>query len=527
MKFKKGDIVRIRKDSEYFGLNNQSHDSEGNLRTFKIDYLKPNEGDHVYHCITISASEEYSNFYRNIDLELVEKKVKLKHKNHTTMKNIKEVLEKVYSNEDLRQSVVPLFIGNPGMGKTKIIEAFAKDKGVELVELITSQMNPFEISGIAMPDKETQEMKYYNFDKLEKLKDGDILFFDELLNGNPIVLNACLTILEQRRLISGKALPKVMIVAAANPQGMVPITPQIKERFLWYNVMFDPEMWKEYMYNKYDMPYHVSQEFCERIKNEKFMDRNFNSPRSLDKAVNMVKLTCPTPYEDLVLQCIDMIVENHTEEPIKILNYELPAHHSVNYGDILTGKNPEDSLSKFMDYEPETDKIELFLNEYKEGCKLKTKALIREMFSITVREATEIVNSLPKKLAASEDYSKAHLRRMDIRLQELGCTTELVMIKEKPQKLVIYDRSSSTPEEDVKFYLTKSFGIEEELVSKFIAGTEKITILDGVPMQQAKDMKERLNRFHLECSIRDIDDTGKEEERKDKKSRKTDNWSYA
>ena len=36
-------------------------------------------------------------------------------------------------------------------------------------------MSPFEISGIAMPDKESKKMTYYNFDKLENLKDGDIL----------------------------------------------------------------------------------------------------------------------------------------------------------------------------------------------------------------------------------------------------------------------------------------------------------------------------------------------------------------
>jgi len=163
------------------------------------------------------------------------------------MKNIKEVLNKVYNNPELRKSIVPLFIGNPGLGKTVMIEQFAKENGANLVELITSQMSPFEISGIAMPDKDTKKMTYYNFDKLEDLKDGDILFFDELLNGNPVVLNACLTILEQRRFISGKPLPNIMIVAAANPQGMVPLTPQIKERFVWYDVKFDKKMWVDYM----------------------------------------------------------------------------------------------------------------------------------------------------------------------------------------------------------------------------------------------------------------------------------------
>ena len=66
------------------------------------------------------------------------------------MKTIKEILPKIYNNKELRRKVVPLFIGDPGLGKTVMIEEFAKEKGVQLIELITSQMSPFEISGIAM-----------------------------------------------------------------------------------------------------------------------------------------------------------------------------------------------------------------------------------------------------------------------------------------------------------------------------------------------------------------------------------------
>ena len=51
------------------------------------------------------------------------------------MKKIKEILEKVYNNQELRKSVVPLFIGNPGLGKTVFIEEFAKSKNAQLVEL--------------------------------------------------------------------------------------------------------------------------------------------------------------------------------------------------------------------------------------------------------------------------------------------------------------------------------------------------------------------------------------------------------
>ncbi len=234
------------------------------------------------------------------------------------MKNIKTILEQVYTNKDLRRSIVPLFIGNPGMGKTVLIEEFAKKKKVKLVELITSQMSPFEISGIAMPDKESKKMTYFNFDKLENLKDGDILFFDELLNGNPVVLNACLTILEQRRFISGKPLPDIMIVAAANPQGMTPLTPQIKERFVWYEVKYDADMWKEYIINKHKVTKGIANKLSELIRSETFSANNFNTPRSIDKAINMVIHDVPTPYGNTVRPILSELVTNTLDEPIQL-----------------------------------------------------------------------------------------------------------------------------------------------------------------------------------------------------------------
>lgn len=240
-------------------------------------------------------------------------------KKNENVGKIYTVLQGIYENVDLRRSIVPLFIGDPGISKSVQIRQFAKDKGVKLVPFVTSQRNPFEISGLAMPDRDTKRMSFWDFDTLLDMEDGDILFFDEVFNGNPTVLNACLTILEEREMISGKKLPDIMIVAAANPQGMVPLTPQIKERFVWYEFKFPRVSWKKYMRDKYKMPDIVSNKLCTLIQNEDFKGRrNYNSSRSIDKAVGMLINDVYTPYKDVVLPILETLIPNNTKEQVKL-----------------------------------------------------------------------------------------------------------------------------------------------------------------------------------------------------------------
>lgn len=229
---------------------------------------------------------------------------------------ITEILENVYNNKNLRRTIVPLFMSNPGQAKSTLVHEFAKSKGVNIVELITSQMSPFEISGICIPSHRKEKMVYYDFENLSNLKDGDILFFDELPNGNPAVLNACLTLIESRRMISGEKLPDIMIVAAGNPQGMTPMTPQIKERFIWYDLKFDQKSWIEFMIKKYDITKKIGEKLANLVKNETYTGQNFNSPRSLDKAVNMIINKVPTPYENIVKPILKEFVTNNTGEDI-------------------------------------------------------------------------------------------------------------------------------------------------------------------------------------------------------------------
>lgn len=206
------------------------------------------------------------------------------------MKNLYNTLKTIYNNEDLRRTIVPLFCSTPGLGKTTIIKQFAKDHNARLVEIITSQINPTEVSGMAIPDKTREKMTYYDFDRLLDLKDGDILFFDELLDGNEYVLSACLTLLQNRTTISGKPLPDIMIVAAANPDNSLYLKPAIKERFYFIKCEFNTSMYCAYLRDKYGIPLDKGGILSNLVTDEIFSNTQWNyyTPRTIDKEINML-----------------------------------------------------------------------------------------------------------------------------------------------------------------------------------------------------------------------------------------------
>jgi MoxR-like ATPase len=226
------------------------------------------------------------------------------------MQSIKSTLRGIYEDEELRSKVVPLFMGKTGIGKTHLIYEFAAEVGAHVELFLTSSKPPFEIDGIGVPNEDRTKAVHIEFENILKLKDGDILFFDEMPNGLLPTLNASLTFLESRITAAGRKLPKIMIVAAGNYTGMTPMTDQIKERFVWYDVKFDKASWQNFMKKKYQMPNNISTKLCKLIEEEDFTGYNYNTPRSLDKAVNMMVKNVHTPYSKVLKPILDTLIEN-------------------------------------------------------------------------------------------------------------------------------------------------------------------------------------------------------------------------
>lgn len=245
-----------------------------------------------------------------------------------------DVLTKTYDNPVLRKKTVPLFMSNPGMGKTSIIKKFVKDKGVNMVKITLSQRMPNEVVGMVMPDVATGKLVVYDSHELSGLKDGDVLFFDEVFNGTlKQTLDAVLNLLEDRMLPSGKKLADVMIVAASNPQGLINLTPQIKERFVRYDLKFSRSEYQKLLKERYGMPESISGKLCTLIGKEKFEHDvwNYTTPRSVEKAINQIGCDLSSPYDDVLIPYLS----EELEMPLTITADSITKGEKVQYLKLL------------------------------------------------------------------------------------------------------------------------------------------------------------------------------------------------
>lgn len=119
---------------------------------------------------------------------------------------------------------VPIIWGDPGIGKTAMVEQLAKEVGRELFVVIGSTMEPTDIAGLPIPQEGEDgvlESRFTDPDFLafvRKHKGNVILLFDEFLSTPPVVQNSLLTAIQSRRLPGGRFLPdNVWMILASNP----------------------------------------------------------------------------------------------------------------------------------------------------------------------------------------------------------------------------------------------------------------------------------------------------------------------
>jgi len=155
------------------------------------------------------------------------------------------------------RKIVPDIQGKPGIGKTQIVQEFAKEKGLGLV-MVTPDMLA-EVGDLnGLPDIERLNGGLaitklrppdwvYSILKESENHQGCVLLFDDHNRVDPQVVNAEMSVFQNHK-IAGVELPEgTFIVLTSNPDGgefmVTEMDEAQKDRIQTFQLKFDPQSW--------------------------------------------------------------------------------------------------------------------------------------------------------------------------------------------------------------------------------------------------------------------------------------------
>lgn len=158
-----------------------------------------------------------------------------------------DVIEKV-----LKTSIVPFLWGPPGIGKSTIVRDIAKKHDWELIDLRLSLLNPVDLRGLPVVDKENKQADWYPpafLPKYDSKKTG-ILFLDEINLAPLSVQAAAYQLILDKKVGEYRFPPHWRIIAAGNREtdkaNVYKLSAPLANRFVHFNLTFNLNSWRDW-----------------------------------------------------------------------------------------------------------------------------------------------------------------------------------------------------------------------------------------------------------------------------------------
>jgi hypothetical protein len=155
--------------------------------------------------------------------------------------------------ETLYQLRYPGYLaGPPGIGKSAVVKKFAEDKELKLVTLMLSQIEPSDVRGLPLLDKESGRTRWLipEFYPSPDESVGGIIFLDELANAEPRVQVAAYQLLLDRR-VGEYVLPENWVCFAAGNRlednaNVYELSSALADRMVFFNVACEARDWLQW-----------------------------------------------------------------------------------------------------------------------------------------------------------------------------------------------------------------------------------------------------------------------------------------
>ena len=250
---------------------------------------------------------------------------------------------------------LPVFIwGAPGIGKSSIVKAIAKEHALEFIDLRLSLLDPTDLKGIPFFDAKNNEGVWAKPSFLPSDKDSKgILFLDEINTAPPAVQASAYQLILDRS-VGEYVLPEGWSIIAAgnreNDRGVVyKMPPPLANRFVHFEMDVDFEDWKAWAY-----AVRLDSSIIAYLSYDKSMlftfdptlsEKAFATPRSWEYVHTIVNAGIES---SLILDSISGAVGK--EAAIGYLSFKKVMHDLPDLNEILNGnlKEIETDESKIM-----------------------------------------------------------------------------------------------------------------------------------------------------------------------------------
>lgn len=159
-------------------------------------------------------------------------------------------LDALFADSTLAATLPPLLVrGSPGCGKSTIIRNICIERGIEFIDVRLAQMEPCDIKGLPVPNKEEKTMDWFVNGTWPRNPNGKgIIFLDEITSADRSIQVAAYELVLDRRL--GKLYqvpPGYLIVAAGNlttdKAVAMTMSSALANRFMHVELNDDAEDW--------------------------------------------------------------------------------------------------------------------------------------------------------------------------------------------------------------------------------------------------------------------------------------------
>ena len=289
----------------------------------------------------------------------------------------------------------PLFVSPPGLGKSAIVQDWAKKNGYGLIDIRAALREAPDLIGFPrVVFKDGKEKTINATPEMWPDEGKHVVFIDEVNRGTQSVMNAFMQLLTDRAIGNHKLPPDVIIVSAINPEDeqndVNTMDSALKDRFEFFHVEYDRKEHVAYMRSanytkqlidwveqgvfKYRRPENVGD-----VAGDKYL-----SPRSLEKLDTAIKAGLEDLGQDFELMVYNNILGQLQGASFYQFKYN---DRPITYAEIKNKKTRKSSLERLARLSDPTD--------YKAGSVSMTVQSIIDDGTIEDDLLVEVILALP------------------------------------------------------------------------------------------------------------------------------------